>query len=178
MDPPSLLVPACLRWATAPIVAHGLTDLCSVEALPVYVIGMFAPGADAMALAAFASVVHFARDFGGTAPSLAAHATWATLACVGRVRLATVTLYTYMGLVHVPRHVDAHPPRARALAFGTGVVGALAWRPAVVPLAPLARRLVVSHVAHEWLHSQRAPRRLRRAHEAHAPVSKGARAPP
>lgn len=158
MLPPPLDVPPCVRWATAPIVAHGLTDLCEPAALPVYAVGLFAPGADALVLAGAASVAHFARDMGGWLPSLLAHAGWALLAWIGRARLATASLYAFMAAVHVPRHLRGKTARARALACGTGALGALAWRPARVPLAAPARRLVFAHVVHERLAAARARR--------------------
>ena len=143
-----LLPPPVLRWATAPLVAHGLTDVFDDGWVLPYAVAALTPFASTWLCAAAASVWHFSNDGAQLRASVALHVACASLHAVGRTELATAALYVFMLSEHLPTHFRACEPVARSGVALVGAVGSCLWRPAALTIDPFARRLVVAHVLH------------------------------
>lgn len=146
-----------LRPLVALVGAHGATDLATPCWPPIYAVCCLTPLPPKAVTGLFvaASLAHFAED-GGPDGSIALHSlagfVWLALGAQRALEL----MLAYLSLVHTPAHYARcwHRKRWRALglaAAATAVAGVVAQPLRVVQVSHAVQRLVVAHVACEWV---------------------------
>ena len=146
-----------LRPLVAFVGAHGATDLATPYWPPIYAVCCLTPLPSKVVTGLFvaASLAHFAED-GGPDGSIALHSlagfVWLALGAQRALEL----MLAYLSLVHTPAHYARcwHRKRWRALglaAAATAVAGVVAQPLRVVQVSHAVQRLVVAHVACEWV---------------------------
>ena len=146
-----------LRPLVAFVGAHGATDLTTPHWPPIYAVCCLTPLPPTIVMGLFvaASLVHFAED-GGSDGSIAIHSLAGFARLAFGAQRALEMMLAYLSLVHTPVHYARCWRRRRWRALGlaaaaTVVAGAVAQPLRVVQVSHAAQRLVVAHVACEWI---------------------------
>ena len=154
MTLPVLAPPSVLRWATAPIMMHGASDIFEHGWPRAYLFAMLVPERAIHIVSFGASVVHFSDDVGGVLASVMMHALlWVTCWRWG-VRAASALLYTFMTLFHVPRHLRALRATPRQFVVVLSAIGACVARPDHIHVWPWMQRVVIGHCVHTVANSR------------------------
>lgn len=145
------------RYATALVVAHGITDLDNPTCLLDYMIWVLMPLPSKCVTGLFCalSIVHFAADSSPTG-SVIVHSLVLVVGIRYGRKAAFQAMLTYLVALHVPAHYDRcwRAGRRRALAVAAATSAAalvLASRSSAssATLTDLAQRLAMAHIAVE-----------------------------